>query len=100
MDLAATIPFDDRINHNATLADLDLGLIREFLQEIKSDLFDEAAVMPFAKLCKQMRIVSGPDEYLKPINAGLLFFNNRPDNFFRGAITEIIQFKDDSGLFP
>jgi len=97
MELAAAVPFDDRVNHDASLPDLDLGLIREFLQDIKSELFEPAASMPFNELCRQMRIVSGPDEYLKPINVGLLFFNKRPDSFFRGAITEIIQFVDDTG---
>ena len=97
MEQAAAVPFDDRINHNATFTDLDIGLIREFLQDIRSDLFDQSATMPFDELCRQMRIVAGPDEYLKPVNAGLLFFNKRPDIFFRGAITEIIQFKDDKG---
>ncbi len=97
MELAAAVPFDDRVNHNASLFDLDLGLIREFLQDIKSELFEPAASMPFNELCRQMKIVSGPDEYLKPINVGLLFFNKSPDSFFRGAITEIIQFVDDTG---
>jgi len=97
MELAASVPFDDRINHNASLSDLDLGLIREFLQDIKSDLFEPSASMPFDELCRQMRIVSGPDEYIKPVNVGLLFFNKSPDSFFRGAITEIVQFDDDTG---
>ena len=97
MDMAATVPFDDRINHNASMDDLDMGLIREFLQTIKSDLFATSTSMPFEDLCRQMRIVAGSTEYTKPINAGLLFFNKRPHEFFRGAITEIIQFKDDSG---
>jgi ATP-dependent DNA helicase RecG len=97
MELAATVPFDDRVNHNASLANLDLGLMREFLQDIRSELFEQSATMPFDELCRQMRIISGPQEYLKPINSGLLFFNNRPDTFFRGAITEIVQFNDDSG---
>ncbi|MEJ0106047.1 MAG: RNA-binding domain-containing protein [Bacteroidota bacterium] len=97
MELAATIPFDDRINHSASLTDLDLGLVREFLQDIKSGLFEHSAFMPFNELCRQMRIVSGPEEYLKPVNAGLLFFNKNPDTFFRGAFTEIVQFIDDTG---
>ncbi|MHB1920959.1 MAG: RNA-binding domain-containing protein [Chitinophagaceae bacterium] len=97
LELAARIPFDDRINHHASLAQLDLGLIREFLQDIKSDLFQISASMPFEELCRKMRIVSGPDEYLKPVNAGLLFFTKQPDHFFRGAITEIIEFSDEAG---
>jgi ATP-dependent DNA helicase RecG len=97
MEMAASIPFDDRINHQTSLADLELGLIREFLQEIKSDLFDQSVNMPFGELCKQMLVASGPNEYLKPINVGLLFFNNRPEKHFRGAITEIVLFDDDTG---
>ena len=96
MSLAATVPFDDRINHNATIKDLDLGLIREFLQEIGSELFEEAVKMPFDDLCRQMRIAAGSSEYFKPLNVGLLFFNNHPETFFRGAITEIVIFKDDA----
>lgn len=97
MELAATVPFDDRVNNNASLSDLELGLIREFLQNIKSELFEESASMPFDVLCHQMKIVSGPAEYLKPVNVGLLFFNKNPETFFRGAITEIVQFVDDTG---
>jgi len=97
MELAASVPFDDRINHHASLSDLDLGLIREFLQDIRSDLFEPSAAMPFDELCRQMRIVSGLDEYIKPANVELLFFNKSPDSFFRGAITEIVQFDDDTG---
>ena len=73
MEMAATIPFDDRVNHQASLSDLDLGLIREFLQNIKSELFVDSATMPFEDLCKQMRLVSGPDEYIRPLNVALLY---------------------------
>ena len=97
MDMAATVPFDDRINHSGNINDLDMGIIREFLQTIKSDLFAQSTSMPFEDLCRQMRIVAGSNEYIKPINAGLLFFNKHPHEFFRGVKTEIIQFKDDSG---
>lgn len=97
MEMAATVPFDDRVCHQATLADLDLGLIREFLQDIKSDLFEDSASMPFDELCRQMRIVSGPEEYSRPINAAILFFSKHPEHFFRGAFTELVQFSDETG---
>ena len=38
-ELASKIPFDDRMHHTATIKDLDLGLIRGYLQQVKSDLF-------------------------------------------------------------
>ena len=93
MELAANVPFDDRINHRAELNDLNLGLIRSFLQEIGSDLFEQSTQLPFARLCKQMRIVDGPPEYLKPRNAGLLFFNDGPGQFFPYARIELVHFR-------
>jgi len=73
-ELTARIPFDDRLYPNGELHDLDLGLIRSFLGEIKSELFDESVSMPFSELCRLMNIARGPDEHLRPVNAGLLFF--------------------------
>ena len=96
-ELTARTPFDDRINQEATLDDLDLGLIREYLQEIKSRLFDESHKMPFNELCRQMYIVKGGSESLRPVNVGLMFFNRNPDRFFPYAWIEMVIHKDDSG---
>lgn len=97
LDLTAKIPFDDRINQHAEVSDLSLGLIREHLQEIKSKLADEAATMPFPELCRQMRIVSGPPEYLKPRNIGLLMFTEHPEKFFSGAVIEVVIYASETG---
>lgn len=72
MELASKIPFDDRINHHADIEDLRLPLIRSFLKEIGSDLYSISRNLPFSHLCRQMQIAKGPDEYLKPVNVGLL----------------------------
>ncbi len=82
MTLAASVPFDDRMNQMATLDDLDLGLIRSYLKQVKSDLFQESAGMDFTLLCRQMNIVDGPDESVRPKNVGLMFFNEAPSRFF------------------
>ena len=97
VELTAKIPFDDRINQEATLNHLELGLIREFLQEAGSDLFEESTSMPFADLCKAMQIARGPIESLRPVNAGLLFFNSNPQSFFNRAWIELVIHQDDSG---
>jgi ATP-dependent DNA helicase RecG len=97
MQLTAKIPFDDRINHQASLDDLNLTLIKSFLKEIKSDLYRGADSIPFDQLCRQMQIVRGPEEYLKPVNCGLLFFNLEPHDFFKGARIEVVQYHDDVG---
>ena len=96
-ELAARIPFDDRINNQATLNDLDLGTIREYLQEIRSDLLDASATMPFADLCKTMLIAKGPIEDIRPVNVGLLFFSKQPEKFFSRAWIELVWHKDYTG---
>jgi ATP-dependent DNA helicase RecG len=97
IELTARIPFDDRINQNTNINDLDLGLIREYLQVIGSDLFDESIQIPFAELCRQMQIARGPVEFLRPVNIGLLFFNKAPHLFFNRAWIELAIHDDDSG---
>ena len=97
LELTARIPFDDRINQQATLNDLSLRLIQEHLKEVMSSLYDESIKIPFIDLCKQMKIAKGPDEFLRPTNAGLLLFNERPDKFFAGAKIEIVIHKGKVG---
>lgn len=96
-ELTARIPFDDRINNRASLDDLDLGLIREYLQEIKSDLFDPSAHMDFRDLCQTMHIAKGPIEDMRPVNVGLMFFNTQPHEFFDRSQIELVWHHDDTG---
>ncbi|MFY8033050.1 MAG: RNA-binding domain-containing protein, partial [Flexibacteraceae bacterium] len=93
---AAKIPFDDRINHAATLQDIDLGLIREFLQQVKSPLFEQSDRLSLESLCQQLRIVRTSNEALVPLNIGLLMFCLEPEKFFPGAQIEIV-FRDKNG---
>ena len=96
-ELAARIPFDDRQNQQATINDFDLGLIRGYLQEAKSDLFEESSSMPLADLCRAMNIAKGSSENLLPVNVGLLFFSKNPDKYFTRAWIELVWHKDGSG---
>jgi ATP-dependent DNA helicase RecG len=97
MTLAANIPFDDRMNHRADLKDLDLGLIRSYLQQVDSDLFDDAAKMDFSQLCRQMNIIDGPDEAIYPKNVGMMFFNDHPCDFFPQTQIDVVHFPDGPG---
>lgn len=96
-ELTARIPFDDRINGKATIDDLDLGLIQAFLQEVKSDLYEESKQIPFADLCLNMKIVNGPKEALRPLNVGLLFFSRNPEKFLDRSWIELVIHKDKTG---
>lgn len=96
-ELAARIPFDDRVNNRATIYDLDLGLIQAYLQEVRSSLFAKSTQMEFTELCRSMQIAKGPHEDIRPANVGLLFFSQQPEHFFDRAWIELVWHKDTSG---
>jgi len=97
LQLTAKVPFDDRINHHASIEDLSLAEIRMFLQDVKSDLFESAGSMPFEELVRAMQIVRGSVEYLHPLNVGLLFFSENPEKFFPYTQIEVTIYHDDIG---
>src|SRR5476649_1594682 len=62
-----------------------------------SDLISEVDKISLEQLCRQMQIVQGPEEYLKPLNIGLMMFNNNPEKFFPYAQIDIVYFHDEIG---
>ncbi|WP_352421149.1 RNA-binding domain-containing protein [Proteiniphilum sp.] len=96
--ISIALPFDDRINHQASVDELDKDLLVEFLYEVGSDLHSEAANIGKEELALQMQLLKGPKEYLRPVNAALLFFNREPHKFFRGAVSEVVLYKDYDGI--
>ena len=93
-DTAKNIPFDDRMNHEAQIQDLKLPLIQNYLYEIKSELLKESENMDFVDLCKSLRIVDGTPEYIKPVNVGLMFFNDEPQKFFPYSQIEVVDLRN------
>jgi len=96
--LSEIIPFDDRINPKADIEDLRPPLIVNFLHEVRSGLYEAAKTMPLQALASSMRIAEGATEYFKPLNVGLLFFNDRPDSFFRYARIEVVDKPNETGI--
>lgn len=97
IELTARIPFDDRINQIASLDDLNLRLIQNYLKEVRSSLFEESTKIPFSELCRHLLVAKGSDELLRPTNAGLLLFNEHPEKFFSGAKVELVIHKNTIG---
>jgi len=97
IELTARIPFDDRINQTASLDDLNLRLIQNYLKEVMSSLYEESTKIPFSELCRHLMIAKGSDELLRPTNAGLLLFNENPDKFFSGAKIDLVIHKNKVG---
>lgn len=96
-NLANRVPFDDRVNHQAEMSDLNITLIRNYLKEIKSSLYEKAKTGDFIEVCQDMNIVSTLPEYTKPKNVGLMFFNMEPDKFFPYTQIDVVQFPDGLG---
>ena len=98
VSLAAKIPFDDRICHSASLDDLSLLYIRDFLRKVDSDITEkDIQSMPFEQLCWQMQIIGGTPEFIRPKNIGLLFFSENPEKYIPYARIELLRFYDDVG---
>lgn len=95
--VSSDIPFDDRANLAADVEDLDLGLIREHLKKVGSDLYAYSLKQDLNHLAEDMQLVSGPSEYRKPKNVGLLMFSEHPEKYFRYARIEVIDIPDPTG---
>jgi len=91
--LAGNVPYDDRINHSAEMSDIKLTLVKEFLNDVKSELYYTASNSSIESLGKQMNIVDGSNEYIKPKNIGILMFNDNPQEFFPMSQIDFIQFE-------
>ena len=98
--LSVPVSFDDRDNMQATLDDINLGLVREYLQEIKSDLFVKSDRMSLLEICRSIGIVKelgyGIPVHV-PVNVGLLFFSYTPERFFPRAWIELVWHGDELG---
>ena len=95
--LANRIPFDDRINHQAEISDLNITLIQNYLKEVKSSLYEKSKTGDFLEVCSDMNIISNLPEYVKPKNVGLMFFSLEPEKFFPYTQIDVVQFPEGLG---
>lgn len=97
MSLSHNIPFDDRINPKAEMKDLKYPIIKNYLQNVGSSLLDDIDNLDSEQLARNLRIADGPSEYYKPLNVGLLFFNDHPEIFFPYSQIEVVNIPDPTG---
>jgi len=97
ISLANRIPFDDRQNSIAQIADLQVNLIEGFLAEVKSDLQADVHRLSLKDLGQRMQVVRGPSEAVRPLNVGLLFFNSDPTRWFPQTQIDIVQLPQGGG---
>lgn len=97
MQLTARTPFDDRRNNIASVDEISPSLVRNYLANIKSDLVAFGVKIADSELYRYLKIVVPVNSHEAPRNVALLFFVNDPEQYFRGARIEIVQFGDDAG---
>ena len=95
--LTHNIPFDDRVNIKSELTDLKYPIIRNYLETVNSNLLNTLEHKRLEDLAKDLRIADGPKEYFKPLNVGLLFFNDKPETFFPYSRIELVNIPDPTG---
>jgi len=95
--LSNNIPFDDCMNMPANVADLKPSLISEFLYNVQSDLYQDSLSMPVYDTARAMKLVDGPAENVRPLNVGLMFFNESPESFFPYTRIEVVDKPDPTG---
>lgn len=71
--------------------------MRQHLKEIGSDLYELSINMDALDIAKNMQLVSGPPEDLKPLNVGVFMFSECPEKYFRYARIEVVDIPDPTG---
>lgn len=98
ISLSRDVPFDDRINPHADVADIRSSLMSEFLHAVGSELYTSSLTRTAEAVASDMKLVRGPSEYRKPVNVGLMFFSERPDDFFPYTQIEVVSKPDPTGI--
>lgn len=97
MQMTAKVPFDDRRNNSVPVDVISPSLVRKYLTDIRSDLIASDVNLPDRDLYRFMKIVSPMDSHEAPRNIALLFFTEKPEQYFPGTQIEVVQFGDDAG---
>ena len=97
ISLHRDVPFDDRINYSADVTDMRPALFSQFLQEVGSNLASSVFDRPVEDIAVDMKVARGPVEYLKPVNVGLMFFTEDPEEYFPYSHIEVVDKPEPTG---
>lgn len=100
MNLANRVPFDDRGNSMAKIADISMLLVRDYLAETGSRLTEQMEAMSPTVVLNQMDLLDGPQENLRVKNIALMMFSNNPERFFPGTRVEIVIYPKGKDIDP
>ena len=87
-----SVPYDDRINRQAKIADIRRAHLEDFLRISNSSLVDEINKKPMEDILIALEVANPTDVGIDIRNIGLLIFGDRPEKFIPGAQIELIHF--------
>lgn len=90
MNMANRVPFDDRGNISATVSDVSMLLIRDFLTQTGSKLVSQLETSSPLQILRQMDLVEGPNENVRVKNIALMLFSYQPEKFFPNTQVDIV----------
>lgn len=90
MNLVNRVPFDDRGNVNATIEDISMLLVRDYLAETGSSLAREIEHLSPRQVLEQMNLLEGPVEQQRVKNVALMMFSYHPERFFPGTQIDVV----------
>ena len=96
-EVASLVPFDCRVNHSAYIKDIRPSILGEYLSKIESPDEEGRNEKSLITLCKDLKILGPPPYDNRPINAGILFFNERPSDFIEYAYVDVVDMPDPTG---
>jgi ATP-dependent DNA helicase RecG len=88
----ATVPWDDRVNHKASVENISRLYVEDFLQRSNSALCGLRNTMPIEDILVAMETASVTDTGIDIRNIGLLMFCENPHKFIPAAKIELVHF--------
>ncbi len=90
-----SVPFDDRTNQKASVADLRRGYLEDFLRDSRSTLADTVNTSTMKDLLLSLEVADETDAGLDIRNIGVLMFAERPDRLIPGAQIDLVKFQTE-----
>lgn len=95
-EMGGRVPFDDRINYRSTIADLERSYMEDYLHAVGSSI-ENIESLNTLETARALRVIGGPTENERPLNAGLLMFSADPEKFLPHARIEVVDIPDPTG---
>ena len=93
-DMANREPFDERPNSYASMSDISMVLLRDYLATIGSKLEPSLFSQPLVETLEQMDLMTGPTEHRMLKNVAVMMFCEHPEKFFKYTQVDIVIFPE------